>query len=371
MRGHICYLANAASIHTVRWINYFAEHGWKVDVITWHPPVSNSGIHRDVVVHRIFFPPHYIARYGALLEIIRLTRNIRPDIIHAHYISHFGILAGLYSRLSGFKPIVLTAWGSDILIDVKGLKKWWIGYALKRVDCITCDSEHIIKVLTELGANPQKIEFIYFGTDVRKFNPTQKSEKIREETALNDCPIVISLRSLESLYDVETIVKAIPKIVKEVPETKFVIAGRGSQEAALKQLAKSLRVSDSIRFVGFIPNAELPKYLASSNIYVSTSLSDAGIAASTAEAMACGLPVIITDFGDNRNWVEDNVNGFIVPLKDPKRLAERIIYLLKNEGLRMKFGMRNRKIIEDRNNYYKEMGKMENVYMELVERCKS
>jgi glycosyltransferase involved in cell wall biosynthesis len=87
--------------------------------------------------------------------------------------------------------------------------------------------------------------------------------------------------------------------------------------------------------------------------------------------MACGLPVVITDFGDNRNWVEDGVSGFIVPLQDPKALAEKIIYLLKNEGVRMKFGMRNREIIEDRNNYYKEMEKMENIYMELIERYKS
>ena len=123
MNRHICYLANVAAIHTVHWVNYFAEHGWNVDLITWHPPAKNSGIHPDVVVHRIFFPPHYIARYGALLEITRLIRKIHPDIIHAHYIGHFGILAGLYGRLSGFKPIVLTAWGSDILIDAKGLKK--------------------------------------------------------------------------------------------------------------------------------------------------------------------------------------------------------------------------------------------------------
>lgn len=367
----ICYLANAAHIHTERWINYFAGHGWKVDVITWHPPTNNSLIHQDVDVHRILFPPHYIARYGALLEIARLIKKIRPDIVHAHYISHFGILAGLYGWLSGFKPIVLTAWGSDVLIDPKGFKKWLVKYALKKADCVTCDAEHMIEELIGFGTDPKKIEHIYFGTDIQKFNPRQKSEKLGEKLGVLNSPTIISIRTLKPIYDVGSLITAIPLVLKEVPETKFVIAGRGSQEAELKQLAKSLGVSDSIRFVGFIPNAELPKYLASSNIYVSTSLSDAGIAASTAEAMACGLPVVITDFGDNRNWVEDNVNGFIVPLKDPKALAEKIIYLLKNEGLRMKFGMRNRKIIEDRNNYYKEMEKMENLYIDLVERYKS
>jgi glycosyltransferase involved in cell wall biosynthesis len=87
--------------------------------------------------------------------------------------------------------------------------------------------------------------------------------------------------------------------------------------------------------------------------------------------MACGLPVVITDFGDNRKWVEDGVSGFIVPLKDPESLAEKIIYLLKNEDVRKEFGTRNRKIIEERNNYYKEMEKMENIYIELIKRYKS
>jgi len=367
----ICYLANVASIHTVRWVNYFSEHDWKVDLITWHPPANNSGIHPDVVVHRIFFPPHYIARYGALLEIIRLIKKIRPDIIHAHYIGHFGILAGLYGRLSGFKPIVLTAWGSDILIDTRGLKKWLVKYALKKADLITCDAEHMIEKMVSLGTDPKKITLNYFGTDIRKFKPGQRSEKLKEKLGILGSPVVISLRNLTPIYDVESLIKAIPLVLKEVSETKFVIAGKGSQEAELNQLAKSLRVSDSIRFVGFIANDELPKYLTSSDVYVSTSLSDAGLAASTNEAMACELPVVITDFGDNRKWVEDGVNGFIVPLKDPKTLAEKIIYLLKNPDVGKEFGMRNRKIIEESYNYYKEMEKMENIYIELIERYKS
>jgi glycosyltransferase involved in cell wall biosynthesis len=300
-----------------------------------------------------------------------LIKKIRPDIVHAHYISHFGILAGLYGWLSGFKPIVLTAWGSDILIDPKGFKKSLVKYALKKADCVTCDAEHMIEELIGLGTDPKKIEHMYFGTDIQKFNPRQKSEKLGEKLGVLNSPTIISIRSLKPIYDVGSLITAISRVLKEIPETKFVIAGSGSQEAELKQLAKSLRVSDSIRFVGFITNDELPEYLASADIYVSTSLSDAGIAASTAEAMACGLPVVITDFGDNRKWVEDGVNGFIVPLKDPKSLAERIIYLLKNPDIRKEFGMRNRKIINERNNYYKEMEKMENIYIDLVERYKS
>ena len=366
----ICYLANAASTHTVRWINYFAEHGWKVDLITWHPPANKSEINPDVAIHRILFPPHYLARYGALIEISRLIRKIRPDILHAHYISHFGVLAGLYGCLSRFKPIVLTAWGSDILYDARGFKKWLIKYTLNSSNCIHCDAKHMMEALIKLGVDSKKIVVVYFGTDTQKFNPEKRNEMLKIEFGTYKLPVIISLRNFEPEYDIKSLVKSIPIVLNAVPEAKFEIAGSGSHEAELKELAKSLGVSDSTRFVGWIPNDKLPNHLASADVYVSTSLSDAGLAASTAEAMACELPVVITDFGDNRKWVEDGVNGFIVPLKNPKTLAEKIIYLLENEDVRKEFGKRNRKIIEEKNNYYKEMEKMENIYIELIEKFK-
>jgi len=365
----ICYLVNAASIHTQRWINYFAEHGWKVNLITWRSP-AYAEIHPDITVHRTLFPPHYIARYGALLEIAWLLRKIRPDIIHAHYLGHFGILAGLYGSLSGFSPIVLTAWGSDVITGAIGWKRWLIKHALKRADLITCDADHMVERLVMLGANREKIKLICFGTDTRKLSPRPKSEKLKEQLGVGGSPVVISLRLLQPLYDVESLITAIPLVLKEIPETKFVIGGEGSQEKDLRQLAQSLGVSDNARFVGFIPNDELPRYLTSSDVYVSTSLSDAGLSASTAEAMACGLPVIITDFGDNRKWVEDGVNGFIVPLRDPETLASQIIYLLRNKDDRIKFGQAGRQIIEEKNNYEKEMGRMGELYEILIKRRK-
>jgi len=366
----ICYLGNAASIHTLRWAKYFAERGWKVDLITWHPPGKDAEINANIDVHRILFPPHYIARYGALLEIALLLRKIRPDIIHAHYLGHFGILAGLYGRLSGFSPIVLTVWGSDVVIETIGWKRWLIKHALERADLITCDADHMVERLVALGANREKIELIYFGTDTHKFSPGQGGKKLKEKLGILNSPVIISLRSLKPLYDVESLIKAIPLVIREVPKAKFVIADDGKQKEYLNNLAISLGISENIRFVGFISSDELPQYLNMADIYVSTSLSDAGLAASTAEAMACGLPVVITDFGDNRKWVEDGVNGFIVPLRDPETLASRIIYLLRNKDDRIKFGWVNRQIIEERNNYEKEMKKVAELYETLIERHK-
>jgi glycosyltransferase involved in cell wall biosynthesis len=120
--------------------------------------------------------------------------------------------------------------------------------------------------------------------------------------------------------------------------------------------------------VGWIPEHDLPRYLASCDVYVSTALSDGGLAASTAEAMACGLPVIVTDVGDNAEWVQEGVQGFIVPPKDPSALAWRLASLLERGEERARLGRSGRALIEERNNWTAEMHRMEEYYRNLIAR---
>ncbi|MCK4731126.1 MAG: glycosyltransferase family 4 protein, partial [Methanophagales archaeon] len=216
------------------------------------------------------------------------------------------------------------------------------------------------------GADHQKIYRIYWGTDTRTFNPEQRSEQIRTDLGIINSPTIISSKNFEKEYDIESLVKSVPLVLKKVPKAEFVIAGRGSQEAELKQLAKFLGVSDSVNFMGYIPSDVFPKYLASADIYVCTSLSDGGLAIATKEAMACELPVIITDLGVNIEWIENGKNGFVVPLKDPKTIAEKIIYLIERKDVRAKFGKMGRKMVKERFEYNKEMNKVEKIYEHLI-----
>lgn len=365
----ICYLANASSVHTHRWVRYFAERGHEIHVISFeNAQIEGTTVHvlkLPVLVKNATFP----LKMASIHRIKTLIKTIKPDILHAHYVTNYG----LFGALCKFNPFVITAWGSDVLITPEArftstIKNPIAKYALRKADSITCDAQQMKEAMTTLGVSPQKITLIYFGVDTRKFSPRQKSEELRAKLRIYDSPAVISLRNLEPLYDIESLIRSSPLVLKEVPESQFVIAGKGSEEKGLMELAKSLGVSDNVKFIGFIQNVELPQYLSTVDVYVSTSLSDAGIAASTAEAMACGLPVVVTDVADNKKWIDNGVNGFVVPVKDPKSLAEKIIYLLQNEDIRKKFGKTNRKIIEERNNYYKEMKKMEDIYKELTRR---
>ncbi len=366
----ICYIASiGATGHADRWMRYFADSGHEVHLIS-SGAAPDEGI-PNVKLHLLkrFDPHNRMVSYliNALPMVIQLKKtisNIKPDVLHAHSVEDIALMGAI----SGFHPFVVTPWGSDVLVAPREsrMSKWRVKYSLKRADLITCDAEHIKGPLIELGANPRKIKIVCFGVDVQKFKPGVINESLRKELGITNSPVVMTCRRLDPNCDIVSLITSIPLVLAEIPEASFVIIGRGSEEEKLKELTSSLNIAESVRFIGWVPHDELPRYLTAADIYVSTALSDAGIAASTAEAMSCGLPVIITDFGDNRKWVEDGVNGFLIPLRAPEVLASRIIHLLKHEDDRKKFGRANRQVIEERNNWAKEMEKMGVLYAELV-----
>ena len=174
------------------------------------------------------------------------------------------------------------------------------------------------------------------------------------------------MRNFEPVYDLRTFILAMPYVLSKHPDVNFLLLGQGSQEKELKDLVKELKIESSVFFPGFISNADLPQLLNGSDIYISTSLSDSGIAASTAEAMACGVPVIVTDTGENSEWIKNGETGYLVPPSDPLKLAAAIQnVILKPEEIK-KVGLAGRKMIFDHNDYKTEMAKVEKLYKLLV-----
>lgn len=368
----LCYIGSLSNVHTRRWAGFFAQQGHEVHIIATMPRQDSEP--SDIKVYSLATHRtgnHLLDLFLAALslssrvaELRRLFRVIAPDIVHVHYVNE----AALFSVVAGLRPLVLTAWGSDIVIspEKSWIRRQAVKYTLKRADLITCDADHVKRRIVHFGVNPEKVKVIFFGTDVARFQPGQRDRALRKRWAPAGGPVVISIRSLEPIYDLESFVRAIPPVRARFPEATFLIGGSGSLAGALRELAVKLGVEQNVRFLGVLSQEELPTYLASSDVYVSTALSDGGIAASTAEAMASGLPVVITDVGDNRQWVEDAVNGFLVPLRDPQTLAERVMRLLEARDLRACMGSAGRQVIVNRNNWHKEMLRMEELYQALA-----
>jgi glycosyltransferase involved in cell wall biosynthesis len=352
----ICYLADASSIHIKKWVSYFAAKGHEVHLISFE-----KGDIDQVVMHRVKMPlmvrnRTFLLKLAYIREIARLVKSINPQILHAFYATNYGFFASK----SSFHPLILTVEGSDVLQVssesrlIRFVKDFLARISLSRSDLITTDGFHLLNRLQKLGVHLNKVRMIQFGVDTKKFRPQPKSD--RDELR------VISLRSLNPIYSVDTLVKAIPLALRRFRNTCFVIAGTGTEEMALKRLVNDLGVTDKVRFVGQVANDLLPEYLNESDVYVSTSLSDAGLSMSTAEAMACGLPVVVTDNGDNTVWVRNGINGIVVKPGDHEMLAEGIISLLENPSMRKSFGKLNTSIVEHKDNLELEMNKMAEIY---------
>ena len=367
---NICYLADARAEHTRRWTRYFALKGHRVDLITLNPDVLPD--YEPVRLHIVRKPQGssgILSRMRNLPSVLagvrRIIRNVRPDVLHAHSAGGYAWLA----MVAGFHPYLVTPWGTDILVDARRSRwnRFLTTKALRRADLITCDAYHVKDEMVRIGLLADKIRIVFFGTDMARFDrPADAASKPPEQSIPQNSHTVISTRTQTPIHDIETFVRSVPLVQQTLPGTRFVLVGDGSERRQLEELVAELGVSESVRFVGYVDEEEMVRWLQAADVYVSTSLEDAGLAASTAEAMACGLSVVVTDNADNRKWVEDGAGGFVVPMRNPEVLADRVIRLLMDDEMRAEFGRLNRQVIEERNNYVTEMGRMEAIYEELA-----
>ncbi|MCH8741625.1 glycosyltransferase family 4 protein [Patescibacteria group bacterium] len=369
----ICFLGNASTVHMIKWAGFLSGNGHDVHLFSFENPETQDlkGINMHIIDRKKYLglkPINFLMNLPSnLSQLKKLIKEIKPGIIHAHYVSSYGIIASLLK----FRPFVVTVWGSDVLVAPKNFfpLKLAIKYAFSKADLITCDAEHMKEAMIKLGVNESKIKIINFGVDTKRFMPGPKSEEIKERLGFSNNKLIISLKWPDPISDYETLIKAAILVLKKNPESRFIILGPTSFPSYLKELkniVNKLGINNEFKFLGNVSYDKVPEYLKTSDIYVSTSLSDAGLSSATAEAMSCGLPVIITDFGDNKKWVENNKNGFLFETKDYKRLAEKITYLLNNENIGKEFGEISRRIIREKNDYYNEMAKMEKLYFGLI-----
>ncbi len=363
----ICVITDGSNVHAKKWLNYFAARGHEVHLVYWkaRPDLDkNIRIHYLKRIAPAIWPiTRYISFAQWICQIRKWVKEIQPDVLEAQFIIDNGLLAAL----SGYHPFIATAWGSDVLIFPRRnfIWKWVSRFVLRRADRILYNSKVLGEGLVKLGADPDKIAKFNDGTDVQKFSPQHADKSLKQKLGFDGYLSIISLRNLKPLYNVTMLIKAIPLVLEKVPQARFIIAGDGKQRKYLEQLATKLGVRSTINFVGSIPHDDVPVYLATSDVYVSTSRSD-GSSQSLLEAMASGLAPVVTELPDNREWIKDGGNGFIVPQNDHRALAEKIVFLLNNNKVRTEFGKISRRIIVEKDDYFKEMAKVENLFAALM-----
>ena len=359
----ILFLAPANSIHSWRWISSFKEKGFRVVWISLHKYDQTMSKEYCGIKPKCFYrsSSFFINIFFALKYIYLRKSKEKIDLIHSHSVASYGIL-GAFSRI---KPFVATAWGSDVLVTGKSFpSRVFIKYVLKKADLLTCDAQHMSDAICDFGVKRSKVKVIDFGVDTLKFNKLKKpSEKYSKEFSNDRIDFnVISLRNHYKVYDIQTLIKSIPIVIEQIDNVQFIIAGTGPETKALEGLVKELNIHNRVLFFGGYNGEELPEIFSAVDIYISTSLSDAGLSSSTAEAMSCCTPVVISDVADNDVWIKNKYNGMLFNAGDYKKLAKIIIELYKNPSERIKMGEKGRSIIVRNKDSITEMHKMNELY---------
>lgn len=375
----ICHISGG-SVHTRRWIKWLADRGHKNYLITNAEirPIDNVEIYNVRWDHWYRDRRPRWARFKELsfhdtrtkslkpfIEMRRIIKKISPDILQSHSLKFPGYLGNYLN----FHPYVVTVMNGDVLwIGGKLVTRWQKFHTklgLRIADIVTGVSETLVQACIRLGAYPKKTYVIRRGVDINLFSSNNDQESSKTQLGLNTGKVVLSPRNMEDIYNIDTLIRAIPSVTKEIDDVTFVFFWlAGSQREFLEKLAQELGVWEKVRFVGTIPYEHVPLYHKAADIMLSIPFSDTGPVA-LLEAMASGDVPVLSDLPCVREWIIPGWNGILVDPHDTEDVAGAIIDLLKDDSKRALFAERNYNLVRERGDQDKEMGKVEELYYAL------
>jgi len=287
------------------------------------------------------------------LDFRRLIKEIKPDLIHAGPIQTCAFIAAL----SGFRPILTKSWGYDLMYeaDKNAWMQWVTRYTLKRSAFFISDANVTRDKAIAFGMNPDRIVVFPWGIDLEHFH--QKAPVTRRSSPLT----LFCSRTWESIYGVDVLAKAFVKVAADNPNVNLILLGGGSQGARIRQILMNGGVLDRVHFGGQIRQADLPRWYHMADMYISPSHVD-GSSVSLMEALATGLPCIVSDIPGNKEWIEDGVNGWLFRDGNADDLAEKITHAIKNRRSFTKIGESARKTAEQKADWKKNFGKLLEAY---------
>ncbi len=305
-------------------------------------------------------------RWGNLLKLTRdfrrLTREIRPDLIHAGPIQTCAFIA----VLSGFRPILTMSWGFDLMDDVHRNKWWeWVTcYTLKRSTFFTSDAKVTRDKAVTYGMNSEKTVVFPWGVDLEHFAPTMDYLPSTTVTRPSSAVTLFCNRSWETRYGIDVLARAFVKVAQQIENVDLILLGGGSQGAHIRQILQSGGVLDRVTFGGQISQTDLPNWYHMVDIYISPSHVD-GSSVSLMEALACGLPCLVSDIPANKEWVFENENGWLFRDGDADHLAEKILAAMNQREKLPEIGRASRRSAEMRADWKKNAEALMNVYRNL------
>jgi len=363
----IAVLGDFEGIHTRRWLEVFVERGHEVHAISYYwPRVHLPGVH----VHSLKPPPGDAGAEGFWTErpdssppstrksafsqlksrvkglvppniqrhlnamryrragLKRVLDEIQPDIFHAHY----AVEHGFYGSKAGFHPYVVSAWGSDLLVESHSLLGRSIAKrALHAADLVTGNDPSLVKRAIELGVPQERTAVVHLGIDRVFLEAGEQSVNLQAPTS--EERIVISTRAHEPIYNLDVLLRAFAIARAKAPTAKLIVAGTVLQHGKLQQIAQELNLGEAVQFVGHQSAARLAELLAAAHVYVSVPSSDS-LALSNLEAMAAGAFPIVSGLLSVEGWIAHGTTGLRVEPGSVAELANAFVTAVSDDSLR-------------------------------------
>ncbi len=364
----IVLLSSALSIHTVRWANGLAKAGHTVHVISQHP--MQDPFDEGVMLH--FFPFRGIVGYFLMVPGVRaLLRSIKPDIVNAHYASGYGTTA----RLVGYRPWMLSVWGSDVYdFPYKSpVHKHLVIQNLKKADGVASTSNCMARQTRSLCPGLVDISITPFGVDIAAYTSSVASY-------IDEAPRQVTIGTVKAMadkYGIDTLIEAFSLVRNEVasrldspPSIALRLVGDGPEAARLGALVDKLDLNGDVNFVGQVPHHQVPLELAKLDIYVALSRMDSeSFGVAILEAGAAGKPVVVSDAGGLPEVTLDGRTGIVVPRENPRAAADAILRLINDANLRHSMGMSARAHVEEHYSWDACVEAMIGAYQLVIERA--
>lgn len=273
---------------------------------------------------------------NAIWQLFSLARHCKIDLIHTHNPApHFyGALAGSLLRI----PVVHTKHGRNYPADKK--KVWqnrFSSFLTNRIVAVSRDAAEVCLSVEKIPAS--KVSVILNGIDTTKFHPKEKIHAAKPGKVLVG---IVARLSVEK--DHQTLLLACKLLAEDITGFHLNIIGDGPLRESLEKMVRQLGIESVISFCGM--RHDVPEQLRDLDIFVLSSTTE-GISLTLLEAMATGLPIVATNVGGNPEVVVDGETGFIVPSKNPRELADKLLRLIADEDLRRQMGERGRKRVEE------------------------
>ncbi|MCR5609779.1 MAG: glycosyltransferase [Lachnospiraceae bacterium] len=355
----ILFIGSAISNHTLRWVNSLSERGHNVLLVCGgdlKAKSENIKISDKVKVHYLRFGSG-IGYYLNAVELNKIYKDFKPDIVNAHYATGHGVLA----RLARVKPLIISFWGSDIF-EYPFLSRINRRILLKNIlyaDAVAATSIAMAKKIKEVYPEYKKdVVVTPFGIDTELFKPKEREKNKRS--------VIGIVKYLKPIYDIPLLIDAFSILWHKMDVKPLLyIYGGGPLLEELQEKCDKLGISEDVIFFGTIPNTQIAEAINNMDVFVNCSKAESfGVA--LLEAMACKVPVVATDTEGYREVVQDGVTGIILKDRKPETMAEELLRLLNNQEVCNYYGENGRKRVLELYDWNKDVSIMESLYEETV-----